>query len=266
MILLHLIVIAAVQGITEFLPISSSGHLILIPWLTGWPDQGAEIDIAVHVGTLLAVLVYFHRDFAGLAKGAFNLVSGDWTPQARLLVLLIVATLPVVAAGYVVASQGWLPRLRNPAIIAWATIGFGIVLLLVDLVAIRVNRIKHLRLGGFVLLGLAQVLALIPGTSRAGITITAARLLGLERDEAARIALLMAAPTILAAGAYGGWELWQSGNVNLQADALIAAALAFVAALIAIAVMMVWVRRASFTPFVIYRLALGGVLLYWIYI
>jgi undecaprenyl-diphosphatase len=263
--MLQLIVIAALQGITEFLPISSSGHLILIPWLTGWPDQGAEIDIAVHVGTLLAVLVYFHRDFGSLALGGFNLARGRWTPPGRLLLLLIVATVPVVAIGYGIAAAGLLPGLRQPVIIAWTTVGFGILLYVVDRVSMRLNRIDHLGLGGFVVLGLAQALALIPGTSRSGITITAGRLLGLERDEAARVALLMAAPTIVAAGGYGAWQLWQSDNFALQSDAVIAAGLAFATALAAIALMMAWVRHASYTPFVVYRLILGGFLLYWVY-
>ena len=141
MSLLQLIVVAAVQGITEFLPISSSGHLILLPWLTGWPDQGAEVDIAVHVGTLLAVLLYFHRDFGALAMGGFNLARGRLTPSGRLLIMLAVATVPVVAVGYAIASAGLLPALRNPAIIAWTTLGL-VTLVSLLIVAWRLRRLE----------------------------------------------------------------------------------------------------------------------------
>lgn len=263
--LLHLLVIAAVQGITEFLPISSSAHLILVPKLTGWTDQGVLIDIAVHVGTLGAVLLYFHRDVLRLARGFGHTAVGRATPERRLFWLLILATIPVMAAGLAIDRLGLTSDLRSAGLIAGTTIGFGILLYVVDRTCLTVSQCEHVGVRGALFIGLAQVLALIPGTSRSGITMTAARYLGLERTEAARFSMLLSIPTIVAAGALAGIELWQTGDVAIQGDAILAAGLAFISALAALALMMSWLRRASFTPFVIYRLLLGGYLLYWLY-
>ena len=266
MTLLQLTVIAVVQGITEFLPISSSGHLRLIPLLSDWPDQGLMIDIAVHVGTLFAVFVYFWRDVLAMLAGLVRIRSGMAHPGVRLIVYLIIATVPVVAAGFAVTEflgAGWRNSLE---VIAWATFGFGLLLHLSDRVGLTVRRVEHLRLSTAFAIGLAQVLALIPGASRAGVTMTAARVLGFERRDAARFSMLMSIPTIVAAGAFAARELIVSGDPVLQWSALLAAGIAFVAALIAIAAMMGWLRRATFTPFVIYRLVLGGVLLGIVYL
>ena len=265
MTLVQLAVIAVLQGLTEFLPISSSGHLRLVPAFTGWPDQGLAIDIAVHVGTLFAVLIYLWRDLLTMLAGLVRIRSGMAHPGIRLIVHLAVATVPLAAAGYAVAEHlgaGW----RNSlAVVAWATLGFGLLLYFADRIGLTLRRVEHLRLSGALVIGLAQVLALIPGASRAGVAVTAARLLGLERRDAARFSMLMSIPAIAAAGAFAARELVESGDYALQTGALAAAGIAFVAALAAIAAMMRWLRRASFTPFVIYRVALGGALLWIVY-
>ncbi|MDP6563621.1 MAG: undecaprenyl-diphosphate phosphatase [Alphaproteobacteria bacterium] len=265
MSLLHLIVVAVVQGITEFLPISSSAHLILVPLFGDWPDQGMTIDIAVHVGTLGAVLLYFRRDIGVMVAGLLSLLAGRYTDGARLFLLIALGTLPVLVAGYFLARNGYMAMLRSAEVIAWTTLIFGLALYFVDRLCLTVNRIDHLGYGGVLFIGLAQALALVPGTSRSGITITAARLLGYERTEAAHIALLLSVPTILAAGGYAAWETYQADELALGADAAVAAALAFVSAWLAIALMMRWLRHASYTPFVIYRILLGAGLLYWVY-
>ncbi|MDE0944099.1 MAG: undecaprenyl-diphosphate phosphatase [Alphaproteobacteria bacterium] len=265
MSLLHLIVVAVVQGLTEFLPISSSAHLILVPLVGDWPDQGPTIDIAVHLGTLGAVMVYFRQDVATMFLGFLALLRGKVTPGARLFLLICVGTVPALVVGFVLASQGYLEQLRSPLVIAWATVVFGLVLWAADSLCLRVNKMEQLNFTAIVLIGLAQCLALIPGTSRSGITITAARSLGYDRSDAARISLLLSIPIILAAGSYAGWEVVQGGQLALGMDALVAAALAFVTALLAVALMMRWLRHASYTPFIIYRLALGAGLLYWLY-
>ena len=266
MTLLQLAVIAILQGITEFLPISSSGHLRLVPLLTDWADQGLMIDIAVHVGTLLAVLVYLWRDVLTMLAGLIRIRSGMAHPGVRLIVYLAVATVPVAAAGYAITEYFGAEWRASLAVIAWATFGFGILLHLSDRIGLTVRRIEHLRLASALAIGLAQVLALVPGASRAGVTMTAARLLGYERREAARFSMLLSIPTIAAAGAFASRELLRSGDVVLQTSAVLAAGIAFVAALIAIAAMMGWLRRATFTPFVIYRLILGGILLGIVYL
>jgi undecaprenyl-diphosphatase len=263
--LLHLIVVAMVQGLTEFLPISSSAHLILVPLAGAWPDQGPTIDIAVHLGTLGAVMLYFRQDVGAMVLGLLDLLRGQLTPGGRLLLLIALGTVPALAAGYVLASQGYAAQMRSPLVIAWATVVFAVLLWAADTWCLRLNRIDQLGYGGILLIGVAQILALIPGTSRSGITITAARVLGFERDDAARISLLLSIPIILAAGGYQGLEVVQSGQLALGVDALMAAALAFVTALLAVSLMMRWLRHASYTPFVIYRLLLGAGLLYWVY-
>jgi len=174
--------------------------------------------------------------------------------------LLVVASLPVVGAGYLVNAYAG-DALRSLAVIAWATLIFGILLFLADRMGMTVRRIEHLKLGDAVIVGLAQALALIPGTSRSGITVTAARMLGLERTDAARFSMLLSIPAILGAGTLKGLELYQAGDADLTGAALLAAGLAFITALVAISLMMAWLKRASFTPFVLYRLALGGFLL-----
>jgi len=262
---LHLIIVAVVQGLTEFLPISSSAHLILVPLAGDWPDQGPTIDIAVHLGTLGAVMLYFRQDVAAMVMGLVSLLLGRFDAGARLFLMILVGTLPALAAGYFLASQGILDLLRSPLVIAWTTVMFGLLLWTVDRTCMRINRMEQLGFTAVLLIGLAQILALIPGTSRSGITITAARALGFEREDAAHISLLLSMPIILAAAGYAGLEVVQNGQLSLGLDALVAAALAFVMALLAVALMMRWLRHASYTPFVVYRLVLGAGLLYWLY-
>ncbi|MBK5909956.1 undecaprenyl-diphosphatase [Rhodothalassium salexigens] len=266
--LLHLLVLALVQGVTEFLPISSSAHLILVPAVTGWPDQGPVMDLAMHVGTLVAVLVYFRRDTVGLTwavlaavrvPAARRAVAG--TPYAGLLAALLVATVPVVAAGGLLAALDLVDLLRRPDVIAAASIGFGLLLYGVDMRAPRQRRMSHMGRRPALLIGLAQVLALIPGTSRAGITMTAARALGFRRPDAARFSMLLAIPTILAGGALAAADLAAEGAAGRWRDALIGAGLAFAFALAAIHFLMRWLQRASMTIFVVYRVALGLALL-----
>lgn len=260
----HILVLAIVQGITEFLPVSSSGHLILIGKMTDWPDQGLAMDVAVHVGSLLAVMVYFAGDVWRMLIGVGRIVTGRGGENAYLLVNVIVATLPIVAAGYFLLDHvaTWF---RDPAIVAWATIGFGILLWVADKVGMTIRRVEHLRLPSAIAIGIMQVLALIPGTSRSGITMTAGRFLGMERAEAARFSMLLSMPTIIAAGGLIGWDIYRAGNLAVTTDMGIAAGMSFVAALISITVMMSLLKRTGFGIFVLYRIALGCGLLYWIH-
>ncbi len=261
---LHIAVLAIIQGVTEFLPISSSGHLILVPAVTGWPDQGLAMDVAVHVGTLGAVMLYFHRDLWSMIAGLARMAGGRSDPGARLAGYLVLGTVPAVIAGFLL-DRYYPGGIRGLEVIAWTTFGFGVLLFAADRLGMTVRRLEHLGYGDVIIIGLAQVLALVPGTSRSGITMTAARILGLERKEAARFSLLLSIPVILGAGALKGWELHQAGDTQLTTDALLAAGMAFATALFAIAAMMAWLRRATFTPFVVYRVCLGVFLLAVIY-
>jgi undecaprenyl-diphosphatase len=265
MTLLQLFVLAAVQGVTEFLPVSSSGHLILVPVLTGWQDQTVLVDAAVHVGTLGAVVVYFWRDIGSLLGGFGRGLRGRGDASTRLFGLLVLASLPVIAVGGVLSVTGWDGALRNAQVVAWATLVFGVVLFVADRYFLTVRRLEQIKVSGALVIGVAQILALIPGTSRAGITMTAARMLGFERRDAARFSMLLSIPAIAGAGVLKGWEVYRIGDAQLTFDILLAAVLAFGFAIAAIAVLMAWLRRATFTPFAIYRVILGAGLLIWIY-
>ncbi|WP_142849809.1 undecaprenyl-diphosphate phosphatase [Telmatospirillum sp. J64-1] len=261
---LELIVLAIVQGVTEFLPISSSGHLILIPAINGSVDQGLELDVAVHIGSLAAVVLYFWRDSWHMARGAVRFLGGHRDEGARLAWLVILATLPVILAGLaykVVIGDG----LRSVAVVAWATLFFGILLYVADRIGRTELAVEGMRMRHAWVIGFAQILALIPGTSRSGVTMTAARFLGFDRTQAARFSMLLSIPTTAAAGTLMGYEIWNSRDVALQLDAALAAVFAFISAYIALALMMAWLKRFSMTPFVVYRLILGVALLVWAY-
>lgn len=270
--LLHIVVLALVQGVTEFLPISSSGHLVLVWALFDWggwqvpeqtPSDRLILDVAVHIGTLFAVCLYFWRDLGQMALGLGRLALGRGGPGARLALHVALGTVPLYLVGYLFQDP-ITQILHDVQVVAWATIGFAVVLLLADRLGMTVRRLEHMTAANAIVIGLAQVLALVPGTSRAGITMTAARVFGFERPEAARFSLLLAIPAILGAGALAGLDLHRLNNPRLGLDALLAAAIAFVFALLAIDLMLRWLQRAGFTPFVVYRIALGAVLLLWV--
>jgi len=262
--ILHILVLSIIQGATEFLPVSSSGHLILVPYATGWPDQGLAIDVAAHLGTLVAVLVYFWRDVRLMFTGLWHLIFGRIDDGGRLVLFLLAATIPALATGYVV-DQYFSGALRNPLIVAWALIGFGVVLYLADRIGVTVKRVNHMTLVQALVIGLAQVLAFIPGTSRSGITMTAARLLGYERGEAARFSFLLSIPAISAAGLWKGRNLIDGNDAEMLQSALLTMGFSAIAGFFAIAFLMAWVRRASFAPFVGYRVLLGILILWLIY-
>jgi undecaprenyl-diphosphatase len=265
MALWHLLLLAALQGVTEFLPVSSSGHLVLLPALTGLPDQGLFLDVAVHVGTLGAVVLYFRAEVRRALAGLGGLLRRRAGPDETLALGLVVSTIPVVAAGLVVTLTIGTAALRSVALIGWSMIVFGVVLWWFDTRAPQRKTLSDWTPRQALRLGLWQAVALIPGTSRSGITITGARAMGYGREDAARIAMLMSIPTILASGALLSLEAVGAGSAAAWRDAAIGAAFAFAAALLALALMMRLLRSVSFTPYVIYRIGLGAVLLWWAY-
>lgn len=263
MSLLHLFVLAVVQGITEFLPVSSSGHLILLPLVMHVPDQGLAIDVAVHVGTLGAVLLFFRHEVAQMWRGAGHILTGRFaTPEARLTLLLAIATVPVVIVGFILKVTGLVDLMRSVALLGWMMLIFGLVLYWADQRGPTVRRMESWNLRDAVIMGLWQAVALIPGVSRSGITITASRMLGYERQDGARIAMLMSIPTIIASGVLLGADVIGEADWALARDGAIGAALAFVSAYLALAIMMRLLRSVSYTPYVIYRVILGLALLW----
>ena len=258
---LETILLALLQGLTEFLPISSSAHLILLPRLLGWSDQGLAFDVAVHVGTLMAVVFYFRHDVQRLLVAWFgSCMSRQMTTDARLAWLLLVGTVPVVVAGLLLRDVVE-TYLRSPLVIALATIGFGVLLWLADRRGRQVRSEESLTLMDVIWIGLAQALALIPGTSRSGITMTAALALGLTRSAAARFSFLLSIPVILMAGVYESLNLLQQSAPVAWREILLGTAVAAVSAYLCIHFFMRLIERIGMLPFVVYRLLLGGFLL-----
>jgi undecaprenyl-diphosphatase len=261
MTFLQQLLIAVVQGVTEFLPISSSGHLILIPYVMDWPDQGPLIDVAVHIGSLLAILIYFFRDVKGLAQGGFATIGiGKADEQRRLFLWILAGTIPAVLLGLFLKLGGYLESLRVTDLVAANLIVYGVLLGLADRFGKEVKRYEDMTLRDAVLVGLAQALALIPGTSRSGVTMTVARVLGYRRVEAARFSFLLAIPAVAGAGLLAALDLAEA-SAAMQWDAIVTGALTFVTAFATMALLMKFLQKASMMVFVVYRVALGCALL-----
>ena len=266
---LQVVVLAVVQGLTEFLPVSSSAHLILVPVLTGWIDQGLTFDVAVHLGSLLAVVFYFRHDLRRMAiswsrsltRGSLRQGIGD--PDARLAWWVILATLPVCVVGFVL-HDAIADNMRSPLVIGLAMIGFGLVLGYADWHKCSGRNEYQLTWRDAALIGLAQVVALIPGTSRSGITMTVALLLGMSREGAARFSFLLSIPvTALAAGLEIIGLVQMSQGVDWLA-LLAGVVLSGVSAYLCIHYFIAFIQRIGMQPFVIYRIVLG-VWLLWIF-
>jgi undecaprenyl-diphosphatase len=262
---LHAIYLALLQGLTEFLPISSSAHLILLPRLLGWSDQGLAFDVAVHVGTLVAVLAYFRVEVLHLLSAWFrSLGTRQADADARLAWFVILGTLPAAVLGLLLHDvvETWL---RSPLVIATATIGFGVLLGAADWRG-RQRRDEHtLRVGDVVFIGLAQALALVPGTSRSGITMTAGLALGMTRSAAARFSFLLSIPLIMMAGGYETLKLVQQAEPVDWLSILTGAGVSAISAWLCIHFFLKLIERIGMLPFVVYRLLLGAVLL-WMYL
>jgi undecaprenyl-diphosphatase len=251
-------VLAFVQGLTEFLPISSSAHLILPSQLLGWPDQGLAFDVAVHLGSLVAVLAYFRRDLLALLTGSIRaLRSARMNEELYMVLCLAIGTVPVAICGVLLADIVE-AHLRSVLVIAATTIGFGILLAVADR---RKHGAASLSLGSAAVIGLAQVLAIIPGTSRSGITMTAALFCGLDRQTAARFSFLLSIPVITAAGLFTTIDAAGApGPMSLEA-LLLGTAISAATAYATIAVFLKLVDRVGFLPFAVYRCLLGVVIL-----
>lgn len=268
--LFHIIILAIVQGLSEFLPISSSGHLILAHNLLGngdnmWGDA-LTMDIAVHIGTLIAIIVYCWKDLMAMLKACLRVATGKArdTHEIRLVGFLIVASIPVLALGlaFHILEPAWA---RSLPVAAWSLIIFGILLGVADKYMPMTRTVENMTWKDAIIVGFAQMMALIPGTSRSGITMTAARGLGFSRVEAARFSFLLAVISVSGAGAVGVLDFLENPSTELLIEMAIGAAVACVAALCAMHFLMKWLVSHSFMPFVIYRVLLGVLLLVLIY-
>ena len=259
---LQIVVLAIVQGLTEFLPISSSGHLVLVPYLVEWTDQGLAFDVAVHFGSLIAVCLFFREDIMGLLRGGARILGGALkSPQSYMALAIALGTIPAAAAGLLFAS--WIEdNLRDPSIIVYTLAGYGILMALADRFAKREKSMTDIRIRDALVIGVAQALALVPGTSRSGVTITAGRLLGFERQDAARFSFLLSAPVILLATVYKGAELILGDTVVAWGQLALGVVVSAIVAYLSIEFFMRVVSRIGLAPFAIYRLALAGLILY----
>ena len=260
MTLVQIIVLSLIQGLTEFLPVSSSAHLILGSRVFSWPDQGLVFDVATHLGTLLAVLVYFRKDLRAMVTPWFSKGGGDEAAR-KLGLILVIASIPAIVAGGLL--HAWVESaLRDIRVIAFSTIGFGLLLWWADARFARHKVLTDMNLRSGIVIGLAQMLALVPGTSRSGITITMGRMLGFSAESAARFSFLLSIPVIAAAGGYGVLRmLGHKAHIDWFQFGM-ATILSAVAGWLCIAAFLALLQRVGLVPFVIYRLALGVVLLW----
>jgi undecaprenyl-diphosphatase len=257
---LQAIALGIIQGLSEFLPISSSAHLTLAPWLLGWEDPGLAFDVALHLGTLIAVLWYFRMEWLALVKAAFGIITTGRieTPEKRRVVALIIATIPGAIGGYLLQSRAE-SAFRDPQLIAIALIVMGIVLWLADKLVDQQRVLGEMRWMDALLIGLSQVIALIPGVSRSGSTITTARGLRFDRESAAEFSFLMSMPIIAAAVIMEGPKALQEGGLtNELMGGVVASA---ISGWLAISILMRFVSRHSYGIFAFYRVALGLVVL-----
>ncbi|MFQ5480784.1 MAG: undecaprenyl-diphosphate phosphatase [Thermodesulfobacteriota bacterium] len=265
MSIFHALILALIQGVTEFLPISSTAHLVILPRLTQWPDQGLAFDVALNTATWLAVVLYFRSDLLRLTRGFFHSIAGrryrtiGGNQDGRLAWMMLFATIPVGLAGFF-AHDLVAGRLRTLPVVALSSIIWGIVLFIADRRRGR-REIRAMGWGAVAFIGIAQAVALIPGTSRSGITITAGLFTGLSRSAAARFSFLLSVIVGALAGSMEGLKLFQAGLDTPWMPLIAGFVVAFISAYIVIHLFLKFITRASMTVFVLYRVALGILLL-----
>lgn len=267
---LEQLLLAVIQGATEFLPVSSSAHLILGRTLMQWLGLASDemsaaeelaFDVALHLGSLGAVLVYFRSEVRMMWAGLLDLTTGARSANALTLINVVLATAPILGAGFLL--KGAVTEMaRSVELIAATTILFALLLWAADRRFEKTSQLGEVKLHEALLIGAAQCAAIVPGVSRSGICMTAGRFLGLDRSLSARFAMLLSIPTILAAGLLTSVDLTRTGNLSLTTDAATGAVFAFFSAWAAIALLMRWLKTGSYLPFVLYRLALGALLVF----
>ena len=258
--IVEIALLAIIQGITEFLPISSSAHLILPSKLLGWDDQGMVFDVAVHLGSLVAIIAYFKNDVINLTKAWFaHVLKGQVSRDAVMAWSVVVATLPAMCVGFLLSMYEI--DLRSLVVIATTTLVFGVLLGIADRKG-RHNQGTEINLKHAIFIGLMQCLALVPGTSRSGITMTAALMMGLSREASARFSFLLSVPLIIAASVLKGCELLQTSSSVDWLSLGLGIVLSFISAFLCIHWFLKMINRMGFMPFVIYRLILAGVLFF----
>ena len=259
----YISLLAIIQGITEFLPVSSSGHLVVVSQIFAQSDHTLDLDISVHFGTLLAVILYYRKDVSALFSGFLDMFKLELdTVNAKLFRLLITATIPVILVGYILKASGVSNTLRSMELVGLTMIVFGFILLYADKYGQKHRDQSSWTHNDAIIMGLWQCLALVPGTSRSGATITSGLILGFSRESSTNLSMLMSIPTILASSTLLIIDL---ANKNISETDLnlffLATLLSFLSALAALSLLIRFIRNKNFTPFVIYRVIVGLLIL-----
>ena len=251
--MIEILILSLVQGITEFLPVSSSSHLIIISEHINFKQQSLSIDVSLHIGSLLAVITYFNKDI-------FNLLENK-----DLLFKILISSVPVIIVGIILVKTNYIENLRNIKIIGWMTIVFGLVLYLSDRFKLKKNIKDHFSIKSAIVIGLFQILSLVPGVSRSGITITAGRFLNFTRYDAAKISFLLSIPTLGAVSIFGVKNILTTGDWNFSLLNFISILFSFFFSFITIKFFLKYIEKFSLNVFVIYRIILGIILLFFAY-
>ena len=252
--MIEIFVLSLIQGITEFLPISSSSHLILISDFLNYEDQSLSIDISLHIGSFIAVTIYFNKDILNFFKNKI------------LFLKILISSIPVMIIGFFVAETGAIEEIRNIKMIAWTTLIFGVLLYISDKFKLKNNINKNFTYRTAILIGLFQIISLVPGVSRSGIAITAARLLNFKRLDAAKISFLLSIPTLASVSFFGIFNLTSSENLSFSILNIISIVLSFLFSYLTIKYFFRYIKRFSLIVFVMYRIILGLIILSFIYL
>ncbi len=249
----EIFILSLIQGITEFLPISSSSHLIIVSQYIDFTNQSLTIDLSLHIGSFIAIITYFHKDIFNFYK------------NRELFIKIIISSIPVMFVGFFLVKTNFIDKLRSLEIIGWTTIIFGILLYISDKFKLEKNVEKNFNYKSAILIGLFQVLSLIPGVSRSGVTITAGRFLNFKRYDASKISFLLSIPTLGGASFFGLSNILTSGNLNISILSIVSILLSFFFSLITINFFLKYIKKFNMNIFVIYRLILGLILLFLAY-
>tara|TARA_B100000963_G_scaffold317360_1_gene297760 strand:+ start:11549 stop:12307 length:759 start_codon:yes stop_codon:yes gene_type:complete len=247
-------ILSLIQGITEFLPISSSAHLILLSNILEFKNQSLNLDVSLHIGSFMAIIIYFYKDFVNFIK------------NIDLFLKIAVSSIPIMVVGYLLVKFDMIDNLRNLKIIGWTTLIFGVLLYISDQFRIDKKLDKSFTLKSAIFIGFFQILALIPGVSRSGITITAARMLNFDRFDSAKISFLLSIPTLAAVSFFGIRNLMVNDNINLTSISILSIILSFIFSYMTIKFFLQYIRRFNLNIFVYYRVILGVLLLAYAYL
>mgnify|MGYP001232049692 FL=1 len=248
--MIEILILSLIQGITEFLPISSSSHLILVSEYLNFKEQGLSVDVSLHIGSFIAVLTYFHKEIL------------EFINNRKLFLKIFISSIPVMLVGFILVETNLINKIRNLQVISWTTIIFGVLLYISDKCSLEKKIDKSFTYKSAIFIGLFQVLSLIPGVSRSGIAITAARILKFKRYDAAKVSFLLSIPILGAVSLYGFKNLFIETNLNFTYFNLISAFLSFVFSYITIKYFLIFIKKFSLNIFIIYRILLGVILLF----